>query len=47
MTKEEMTQAHFDALMKKEEYDVKHARLAVLWFVVVPVLVIVAYFKFV
>ena len=46
MTKEELTQAHFDALMKKEEYDVKHARLAVLIFVVVPVISFVLYYKF-
>ena len=46
MTKEELTQAHLDALMKKQDYDVKHARLAVLWFVIVPIVSFVVYLRY-
>ena len=46
MTKEELTQAHYDALMKKQAYDQKHARLAVLWFVVVPVVASLIWIKY-
>ena len=46
MTKEELTQAHLDALMKKEAHDVKHARLAAFWFFIVPIVSFVVYVRY-